>query len=94
METPPDTDTHLAGVIKRLLVRVIAEGAAMAIGGLAVGLACGYGLAQLAGTFLGDLKMPDLLPVDLQGSCSAHTDRWQAPRQARPAPAAGKSYSW
>jgi ABC-type antimicrobial peptide transport system permease subunit len=48
---------------RHLLVRVIAEGAAMAIGGLAVGLACGYGLAQLAGTFLGDLKMPDLLPV-------------------------------
>ena len=48
---------------RNLLIRVIAEGAAMAIGGLAVGLACGYGLAQLAGTFLGDLKMPDVLPV-------------------------------
>ncbi len=48
---------------RNLLMRVIAEGAGMAIGGLAVGLACGYGLAQLAGTFLGDLKMPDLLPV-------------------------------
>jgi ABC-type antimicrobial peptide transport system permease subunit len=48
---------------RNLLIRVVAEGAAMAIGGLAVGLACGYGLAQLAGTFLGDLKMPDVLPV-------------------------------
>jgi putative ABC transport system permease protein len=48
---------------RNLLIRVIAEGAAMAIGGLAVGLACGYGLAQLAGTLLGDLKMPDVLPV-------------------------------
>ncbi len=48
---------------RNLLLRVIAEGAAMAIGGLAVGLACGYGLAQLAGTYLGDLKMPDVLPV-------------------------------
>ena len=48
---------------RNLLIRVIAEGAAMAIGGLAVGLACGYGLAQLAGSFLGDLKMPDALPV-------------------------------
>ena len=46
---------------RNLLIRVIAEGAAMAIGGLAVGLACGYGLAQLAGTYLGDLKMPDVL---------------------------------
>ncbi len=48
---------------RNLLMRVIAEGAAMALGGLAVGLACGYGLAQLAGSFLGDLKMPDVLPV-------------------------------
>ena len=48
---------------RHLLLRVIAEGAAMAIGGLAVGLACGYGLAQLAGTLLGDLKTPSMLPV-------------------------------
>jgi putative ABC transport system permease protein len=48
---------------RQLLIRVLADGAAMAIGGLAVGVACGFGLAQLAGTFLGDLKMPGLLPV-------------------------------
>jgi ABC-type antimicrobial peptide transport system permease subunit len=48
---------------RNLLIRVIAEGAAMAIGGLVVGLACGFGMAQLAGTFLGDLKMPGMLPV-------------------------------
>ena len=48
---------------RHLLMRVIAEGAAMAIGGLAVGFACGFGLAQLAGTFLGDLRMPGVLPV-------------------------------
>ena len=48
---------------RNLLIRVIAEGATMATCGLAVGLACGYGLAQLAGSFLGDLKMPDALPV-------------------------------
>jgi putative ABC transport system permease protein len=48
---------------RSLLVRVIREGAAMAIAGLAVGLACGFGLAQLAGSFLGDLKMPGVLPV-------------------------------
>ncbi len=48
---------------RNLLVRVMAEGAAMALGGLAVGFACGYGLAQLAGTYLGDLKMPGVWPV-------------------------------
>ncbi len=46
-----------------LLMRVVAEGAAMALGGLAVGLACGLGLAQLAGAFLADLKTPGVLPV-------------------------------
>ena len=48
---------------RRLLMRVITEGAAMAIAGLAVGVACGFALAQLAGTFLADLKTPGLLPV-------------------------------
>ena len=48
---------------RHLLTRVVAEGAAMAIGGLAVGFACGFVLAQVAGTFLGDLKMPGFLPV-------------------------------
>ena len=48
---------------RNLLLRVLAEGAAMAVGGLAVGFACGIGLAQLAGSFLGDLKMPGALPV-------------------------------
>ncbi len=48
---------------RRLLIRVITEGAAMAMGGLAVGLACGFGIAQLAGTYLADLKTPGILPV-------------------------------
>jgi putative ABC transport system permease protein len=48
---------------RNLLARVIAEGAAMSLGGLAVGFACGFWLAQLAGTLLGDLKMPGVLPV-------------------------------
>jgi len=46
-----------------LLARVIAEGAAMAVIGIAAGFACGLGLAQMAGTFLGDVKTPDALPV-------------------------------
>ena len=48
---------------RNLLMRVIAEGVAIAIGGLAVGFAGGYWLAQLAGSFLGDLKVPGVLPV-------------------------------
>jgi predicted permease len=48
---------------RHLLMRVIGEGAAIAIGGLAVGAAAGLGLAQLAGTFLADLKTPSVLPI-------------------------------
>jgi predicted permease len=48
---------------RHLLIRVIAEGAAMALGGLALGFAAGFWLAQLAATVLGDLKMPGVLPV-------------------------------
>lgn len=48
---------------RHLLLRVIAEGAVIGIGGLAVGLASGYWLAQLARTFVGDVKMPGVLPV-------------------------------
>jgi ABC-type antimicrobial peptide transport system permease subunit len=48
---------------RNLLLRVITEGASMAIAGLAVGFACGYALAQLAGSFLADLKTPGVLAV-------------------------------
>ncbi|HEX7959957.1 MAG TPA: ADOP family duplicated permease [Terriglobales bacterium] len=48
---------------RQLLMRVVIEGAAMAIGGLALGLAGGFWLARVAGSFLGDLKMPGFLPV-------------------------------
>jgi len=48
---------------RHLLARVIAEGGAMAVAGLGVGLVCGFGLAQLAGSFLGDLQMPGVVPV-------------------------------
>ena len=48
---------------RNLLIRVITEGAAIALIGLAVGFASGFGLAQLAGAFLADLKAPGALTV-------------------------------
>jgi predicted permease len=48
---------------RNLLLRVIAEGAAMAAAGLALGFGCGYWLAQLAGSLIGGLQMPGVLPV-------------------------------
>jgi ABC-type antimicrobial peptide transport system permease subunit len=48
---------------KHLLARVIAEGVGIAIGGLVVGLAIGFGLTELAGTLLGGLKAPGALPA-------------------------------
>jgi len=46
-----------------LLVRVITEGAVMAAGGLALGLAGGFWLAKLAGSFIGGVKLPGALPL-------------------------------
>jgi ABC-type antimicrobial peptide transport system permease subunit len=48
---------------RHLLAGVIAEGAAMAMAGLVAGAACGYGLARLAGSYFGDVKMPCVWPV-------------------------------
>jgi putative ABC transport system permease protein len=48
---------------RHLLIRVMAEGAAMAMAGLAAGFGCGYWLAQLAANYVGELKMPGVLPV-------------------------------
>jgi len=48
---------------RHLLMRVIAEGTAIAGAGLAVGFATGFALAQLAGSLLPDLKAPGALPV-------------------------------
>jgi ABC-type antimicrobial peptide transport system permease subunit len=48
---------------RHLLMRVIAEGLAMAMGGLALGLASGFWLTQLAGSLVGGLKMPGALPL-------------------------------
>jgi predicted permease len=48
---------------RHLLLRVIAEGAAMAAGGLALGLGAGYWLAQFATSLLGGVQMPGALPV-------------------------------
>lgn len=48
---------------RNLLMRVMSEGAAMAMAGLALGCACGYGLWQLAGSLLADLKTPGVAPI-------------------------------
>ena len=48
---------------RNLLMRVMAEGAAMAIAGLVVGVGSGVWLGQLAGSVLGNIQMPGVLPV-------------------------------
>ncbi|HKD05072.1 MAG TPA: ADOP family duplicated permease [Bryobacteraceae bacterium] len=48
---------------RHLLLRVVTEGAVMALAGVALGLAAGYGLGRVAGSFLGDLKMPGPLVI-------------------------------
>jgi ABC-type antimicrobial peptide transport system permease subunit len=46
-----------------LLMRVVGEGAAIAMVGLAIGFGGGYWLAELAGNLLEGLKMPGVVPV-------------------------------
>jgi len=48
---------------RQLLWRVLSEGAVMAVAGLGVGFACGFGLERLAGSLLADLKAPGMLAV-------------------------------
>jgi ABC-type antimicrobial peptide transport system permease subunit len=52
---------------RQVLMRVIIEGAAIAVAGLVVGLVCGFTLEKLASSFLSDLKTPSALPV--AGAC-------------------------
>ena len=47
----------------RLLTGVIAEGAVMAGAGVIAGAVCGFALAQLAGSYFEDVKMPGVWPV-------------------------------
>jgi putative ABC transport system permease protein len=48
---------------RNLVIRVVTEGVGMTIAGLVTGFAAGFGLAQVAGTVVGDLKMPGVFPV-------------------------------
>mgnify|MGYP000972662493 CR=1 FL=1 len=48
---------------RQLLMRVISEGAAMGVGGLLVGSVAGYVLAQVGGRYIGELRMPGVLPL-------------------------------
>ena len=48
---------------RNLVMGVIREGAVMAVGGIVAGAALGYALAQLAGSYFPDIKMPNALPV-------------------------------
>ena len=48
---------------RHLLTGVITEGVVIAVIGIATGAACGFGLAQLAGHYFPDMRLPDAVPV-------------------------------
>jgi putative ABC transport system permease protein len=48
---------------RHLLGSVMAEGAVMAAAGIAAGAAGGYTLSRVAGSYIQDLQIPDVLPV-------------------------------
>jgi len=48
---------------RHLVTGVLAEGAVMAVLGIVAGAACGFALAQLAGSYFETVRMPGTLPV-------------------------------
>jgi putative ABC transport system permease protein len=48
---------------RNLVAGVVSEGALMALTGIVAGAACGYALAQLARSYIGEMKMPGALPA-------------------------------
>jgi putative ABC transport system permease protein len=48
---------------RHLLVRVITEGAMMAVGGIVSGVACGFALQRLAGSYIDNVRMPGVWVV-------------------------------
>jgi ABC-type antimicrobial peptide transport system permease subunit len=52
---------------RHLLAKVLAEGAWMALAGIAAGVVCGYAFANLLASYFPDLRMPGVLVV----ACSA-----------------------
>jgi putative ABC transport system permease protein len=48
---------------RHLLVSVIAEGVAIAAAGMVAGAVCGYALAQLAGSYLVEMRLPGVVPI-------------------------------
>jgi hypothetical protein len=72
---------------QRLLVGVVAEGAAMAIAGVVAGAIGGYLLARFAASVFPDLRMPSSLPVIFSAivllAAAAFASAWPAARAAR-----------
>ncbi len=48
---------------RHLLTGVITEGVVIAVVGIATGAACGFALAQLAGHYFPEMRLPDAVPV-------------------------------
>ena len=48
---------------RHLLTGVITEGVVIAVAGIVAGAACGFALAQLAGSYFPDMRMPGAVPV-------------------------------
>jgi putative ABC transport system permease protein len=71
----------------KVLMGVISDGALLAVIGIAAGVAGGYGLARLGGSYFPDLRMPGTLPVAgaalvLMGAAVV-ASAWPAARAAR-----------
>jgi ABC-type antimicrobial peptide transport system permease subunit len=72
---------------RRLLARVIAEGTVITATGIGAGLACGFGLERLAGTYFESVKMPGAWVVagaaGILLAAAVIASAWPAMRAAR-----------
>jgi putative ABC transport system permease protein len=72
---------------ERLLRGVVAQGAALAAGGVAAGAAIGFALARFAGSVFGGLRMPGALPVSVSAAllfgAAVVASAWPAVRASR-----------
>jgi putative ABC transport system permease protein len=48
---------------RHLLTRVLGEGTIIALGGIVAGVVGGFALARIVGTFIPDIRLPEVVPA-------------------------------
>ena len=72
---------------RHLLTRVLGEGTIIALGGIVAGVVGGFALARIVGTFIPDIRLPEVVPAIIAASilvaCAAIASLMPAARASR-----------